>query len=141
MDETSKEDLTQLEGLIRKYKAYKKNFTRSFRFDPSATGDNFGTINNCVLVFTLNVSGKELDDSLIQVVQIYFDTASFDEIERDKKIKLESQISLIGGTMGLFTGFSIISGIEIIYFAIKIFFRSTTPTIKGIAKDALDRPV
>ena len=46
LDETSKEDLAQLEGLIRKYKEYKKNFTKSFRFDPSATGDNFGTINN-----------------------------------------------------------------------------------------------
>ena len=42
--------------------------------------------------------------------------ATFDKIERDKKIKTEAQLSLIGGTMGLLTGFSIISGIEIIYF-------------------------
>ena len=42
--------------------------------------------------------------------------ATFDKIERDKKIKTEVQLSLIGGTMGLLTGFSIISGIEIIYF-------------------------
>ena len=61
----------------------------------------------------------------MQLVQIFFDTASFDEIERDEEIKVENQISLIGGTMGLFTGFSIISGIEMIYFAIKIFFNST----------------
>ena len=61
----------------------------------------------------------------MQLVQIFFDTASFDEIERDVEIKLENQISLIGGTMGLFTGFSIISGIEMVYFAIKIFFNST----------------
>ena len=53
------------------------------------------------------------------MVQIFFDTASFDEIERDKEIKLTNQISLIGGTMGLFTGFSILSGIEMIYFAVK----------------------
>ena len=76
-----------------------------------------------------------------QVVQIYFDTASYDEIERDKKIKLESQISLIGGTMGLFTGFSIISGVEIIYFVIKIFFRWTTPAIKGITKQGAVKSV
>ena len=49
-------------------------------------------------------------------MQIYFDTATFDNIERDKKIKTEAQLSLIGGTMGLLTGFSIISGIEIIFF-------------------------
>ena len=29
-------------------------------------------------------------------------------------------LSAIGGTMGLLTGFSIISGVEIIYFALKI---------------------
>ena len=66
-----------------------------------------------------------MKNSTLQLVQIFFDTASFDEIERDMEIKIENQISLIGGTMGLFTGFSIISGIEMIYFAIKIFFKST----------------
>ena len=83
------------------------------------------------------ILGHELEDSTPQVVQIYFDTASFDEIERDKKIKLESQISLVGGTMGLFTGFSIISGIEIIYFAIKIFFRSTRSKRKDTANEGI----
>ena len=70
-------------------------------------------------------SGIELDESNHRLVQIFFDTASFDEIERDKEIKLTNQISLVGGTMGLFTGFSIISGIELIYFAAKVFFSST----------------
>ena len=49
-------------------------------------------------------------------MEIYFDTATFDNIERDKKIKVEAQLSLIGGTMGLLTGFSIISGVEIVFF-------------------------
>ena len=56
----------------------------------------------------------------LKLVQIFFDTASFDEIERDKKIKFEAQLSLIGGTMGLLTGFSIISGVEIICFLAKL---------------------
>ena len=30
------------------------------------------------------------------------------------------QLSAIGGTMGLLTGFSLISGVEIIYFSLKI---------------------
>ena len=55
----------------------------------------------------------------MQLVQIFFDTATFDDIERDKKIKTEAQLSLIGGTMGLLTGFSIISGVEIIFFLIR----------------------
>ena len=45
-------------------------------------------------------------------MQIYFATATFDDIERDKKIKTEAQLSLIGGTMGLLSGFPIISGIQ-----------------------------
>ena len=52
-------------------------------------------------------------------MQIYFDTATFDDIERDKKIKTEAQLSLIGGTMGLLTGFSIISGVELIFFLMR----------------------
>ena len=36
-------------------------------------------------------------------------------------MKVEGQVSLIGGTMGLLTGFSIISGVEIVYFAAKAF--------------------
>ena len=53
-------------------------------------------------------------------MQIYFDTATFDEVERDKKIKKEAQLSLIGGTMGLLTGFSIISGVEIVFFLFRL---------------------
>ena len=39
-----------------------------------------------------------------QLIQIYFDTATFDEISRDVQNTMETQISVIGGTMGLFTG-------------------------------------
>ena len=69
-------------------------------------------------------TGVEVPESTIEVVQVYFDTATFDEIERDKRIKTEAQLSLIGGTMGLLSGFSIISGIEIVYFAISFFFKT-----------------
>ena len=65
-------------------------------------------------------SGVEGPLSTLQLVQIYFETATFDDIERDKKIKTEAQLSLIGGTMGLLTGFSIISGIEIIFYLFRL---------------------
>ena len=55
------------------------------------------------------------------MVEIYFDTATFDDIERDEKIKTEAQLSLIGGTMGLLTGFSIISGVEIVFFLFRLY--------------------
>ena len=34
---------------------------------------------------------------------------------------MEAQLGLIGGTMGLLTGFSILSGVEIIYYLLRFF--------------------
>ena len=65
------------------------------------------------------ISGEELEAEL-HLVYIFFDTATFDNIQKDKKIKFEAQLSLVGGTMGLLTGFSIISAIEIIYFFLRL---------------------
>ena len=42
---------------------------------------------------------------------------------KDEKANLETKLSTIGGTMGLLTGFSIISGVEIIYFVFRMFIR------------------
>ena len=39
---------------------------------------------------------------------------------QDRAAKFADQLSAVGGTMGLLTGFSIISGVELLYFAIKI---------------------
>ena len=70
----------------------------------------------------------------LQIIHIFFDTATFDkvrfldifsslrslmQVERDVKITLEGQLGVIGGTMGLFTGFSILSGVEIVYYIVK----------------------
>ena len=71
-----------------------------------------------------------MPNSYLELVHIFFDTASYDEIERDKKIKFEGQLSLVGGTMGLLTGFSIISGVEILYFVTKFLVRSIKSKIK-----------
>ena len=56
----------------------------------------------------------------LRFVRIYFDTPTFDRVEKDRAAKFVDMLSAIGGTMGLLTGFSIISGVEILYFAGKI---------------------
>ena len=56
----------------------------------------------------------------LRYVRIYFDTQTFDKITKDRAAKFVDMMSAIGGTMGLLTGFSIISGVEILYFATKI---------------------
>ena len=52
----------------------------------------------------------------LQVIEIYFDTGTYDNIERDVKVTINAQLGLIGGTMGLLTGFSILSAVEIVYY-------------------------
>ena len=52
-----------------------------------------------------------------------FDTPMFERITKDRAAKFVDMLSAIGGTIGLLTGFSIISGVEIIYFAAKIIIK------------------
>ena len=55
-------------------------------------------------------------------MRIEFDTSTFDRVTKDQAAKWQDRLSAIGGTMGLLTGFSIISAVEIAYFTIKIVF-------------------
>ena len=66
----------------------------------------------------------------MKLVQIYLDTATFDEIERDEKVKFTAALGLVGGTMGLLTGFSIISGIEVVFFLFKLVSRFVVNYLK-----------
>ena len=58
-------------------------------------------------------------DFNFKFVRVYFDTSTFDKITKDKALKVTQVLSAVGGTMGLFTGFSIISAVEILYYASK----------------------
>ena len=58
----------------------------------------------------------------LRYVRIFFDTRTINKVTKDRAAKFVDMLSAIGGTMGLLTGFSIISGVEIIYFSCKIIF-------------------
>ena len=98
------ENVDKLKRLQDEYINYKRSFSEN-------------------LVFDQNTKMANLSFPPLQVVQIYFNTATYDKIEKDQKVTLEAQLGVIGGTMGLLTGFSILSGVEIIYFAVKLFVR------------------
>ena len=59
-------------------------------------------------------------ENRLRFVRVFFDTPSIDKITKHRAAKFVDMLSAIGGTMGLLTGFSIISAVEIVYFAIKI---------------------
>ena len=54
----------------------------------------------------------------LEIVEIYFTTPTFDLVVKDGRTNFVTKTSMIGGMLGLFTGFSILSGIEIVYFSI-----------------------
>lgn len=56
----------------------------------------------------------------MKYVKVNFAAPVYDKITKDKAAKFVDQLSAIGGTMGLLTGFSIISGVEILYFAFRL---------------------
>ena len=66
----------------------------------------------------------------LRLVRIYFDVTTFDRVTEDRAAKFVDMLSTIGGTMGLLTGFSIISGVEVFYFGVKIILK--------ILKDRID---
>ena len=68
---------------------------------------------------------QDLDSELnLRFVRIYFYATTFDIITKDRAAKFVDKLSAIGGTMGLLTGFSIISGVEIVYFGIKFILKA-----------------
>ena len=49
---------------------------------------------------------------------------------------MEAALGLVGGTMGLLTGFSILSGVEIIYYVLKFFMSlRITKAKRALAKN------
>ena len=61
-------------------------------------------------------------ENRVRYVRIYFDTPTYDKITKDRAAKFVDMLSAIGGTMGLLTGFSIISAVELVYFAVKFMY-------------------
>ena len=85
-----------------------------------------------IFIVKLFCSYQDYDSGLsLRFVRMHFYSTTFDRITKDRAAKFVDMLSAIGGTMGLLTGFSIISGVEILYFGIKIILK--------ILKDRLNR--
>ena len=125
---------SELKSLTKSYHKYKREYVKHLLFNPDKD-------ENGESIFLLTVaylfSGTLMGPASLVAVYIYFDTATYDKIERDVKVNkpldsikkhkhgnclkvtVEAQLGLIGGTMGLLTGFSILSGVEIIYYLLR----------------------
>ena len=96
---------------IRYYTEYKKLFSKKgwilFIYAKNST-------------FFLLEYRPNLNEELKFVLLKFDVNAYYDRTIKDRAAKPVDMLSAIGGTMGLLTGFSIISGAEIIYFAVKL---------------------
>ena len=113
-----KKDLGTLFPILGEYNLFKRVTTYPSKADGMSANAmcNRHTFN--IIFLTLGYEWK----NKLRYVKIYFDTPTFDRIEKDRAAKFVDMLSAIGGTMGLLTGFSIISGVELIYFVVKIIF-------------------
>ena len=100
-----------------------KNFKKMFIVD--TTGDFKGKwdLHRNFYPFKYIVLQEFESVMNLRFVRIYFHATTFDRITKDRAAKFVDMLSAIGGTMGLLTGFSIISAVEIVYFSIKIIIK------------------
>ena len=66
-------------------------------------------------LYLANKRKNQLIKTNLHVVNVFFWTETFNKILKEERAKFVDKISAVGGTMGLFTGFSILSGVEILY--------------------------
>ena len=123
--------------LMRKYKDYTRFIGNKYKEEEKEDEDDEddeGVYVKYVQMYWL-LKNYLIDqyEPILEFVRIYFDSPTFDRIKKDKSAKIVDMLSAIGGTMGLLTGFSIISAVEIIFYLAK-FFRFCPFKFKYILK-------
>ena len=118
------------ETLLKEYLHFKRAYQVQFDdiyeyFRPYNSKMGWPFINEqAALVVTLLDSWGRPDqyevEQRLELINIYFKSPTFDEVTRDARTNFVTKISLIGGTLGLFTGCSVMSAIQIVYYVIAL---------------------
>ena len=103
----------KLEDVFPIYEAY--NSYKKVTLYPLWSSGEYLVLEKNNINSILSFSEYEWKNNL-RFVKIFFATPTFDRVTKDRAAKFVDMLSAIGGTMGLLTGFSIISGVEILYF-------------------------
>lgn len=112
---------TYLKNGIKDYEKYKKFLELNEMINDQ--DDYYEGIFHVMLIQELKIYATFLGFEMkvkLKYLRISFDANPFDKVTKDKSAKFTDILSVIGGTMGLLSGFSIISGVEILYFGIRI---------------------
>ena len=71
------------ETFRKAYKIYKENYTRHLLFDPAASNLSIFSIG---ISHNISISAVVIKHAPLEAVYIFFDTATYDQIERDIKV-------------------------------------------------------
>ena len=124
-----------LHPILAEYQAYKDNYARNLGFDPNLDNLSMEILVEITLLLSVIVSAAEYGP--LHVFKIYFNTATYDKVERDLTLTFEAQISLIGGNLGLFAGVSVISMVELVYWVARLIFAKVGEIIRRKGEDEI----
>ena len=115
---------TYLKERMNDYMKYKKMLSSEKKITlENRDYDSKGWVTLYTYYLFIEIFFKYVDlekDVTLKYLRIFFEAEPYDKITKDSSAKFTDILAAIGGTMGLLTGFSIISGIEILYFGFKI---------------------
>ena len=86
-DLSAGEESKSVDSLTRIYHNYKREYVKHLSFNPGTEN-----LSKYILMTLLGYvfSATVMEHSPLEAVYIFFDTATYDEIERDEKVMLES---------------------------------------------------
>ena len=85
---STKEDEDGVKSFTESYHKYKREYVKSLGFNPDEEN-----LSKCILINQLHfLPASVLEHAPLEAVYIYFDTATYDEIERDVKVTLSYQM-------------------------------------------------
>ena len=88
--ESARGNADGLNSLKEEYFNHKKSFVKHLQFDPEAK--NLSNVHHTKLkVFIFVLPAKMIEHAPLEAVYIYFETATYDEIEKDVKVKTFSE--------------------------------------------------
>ena len=90
--ESSRKKEDGLKSLIEEYINYKQSFVKHLHFDPEA--ENLSELRFCWKRNNfLLLPVKMIEHAPLEAVYIYFGTATYDEIERDVKVRIKNFVT------------------------------------------------
>ena len=112
----------QFQQALGEYQLFKNGGEEEIKYPASLASKYFlkyDLDNYSLFIFSLhflNIISEYQRKTKLHYVNIYFKSPTVDEITEDTKTNFVTKISVLGGTLGLFAGFSLLSGVELLYF-------------------------